>query len=279
MTGAHPTTPGEDTLRIGLVGAAGRMGATLVREITGRPGVCLSGATERPGAEALGRDVGSLAGLEPLGLAITADAAALFATSDVVIDFTAPAATMAHAALAAEHGVPLVIGTTGLDAGHERQLAEHARRVAMVLSGNMSLGVNLLVALTRKVAATLGPDFDIEIVEMHHRHKVDAPSGTALMLGRAAAAGRGVSLDDVADRGRDGITGARTPGAIGFAALRGGDVVGEHTVLFAADGERVELTHKATDRRLCARGAVTAALWTRTRPPGLYAMADVLGLG
>ena len=272
-------TAPEDTLRIGLVGAAGRMGATLVREIVGRPGVRLSGATERPGAEALGRDVGSLAGLEPLGLAITSDAAALFATSDVVIDFTAPAATLAHAALAAEHGVPLVIGTTGLDAAHERQLAEHARRVAMVLSGNMSLGVNLLVALTAKVAATLGPDFDIEIVEMHHRHKVDAPSGTALMLGRAAAAGRGVSLDEVADRGRDGITGARTPGAIGFAALRGGDVVGEHTVLFAADGERIELTHKATDRRLFARGAVTAALWTRTRPPGLYAMADVLGLG
>ena len=266
-------------VRIGIVGAAGRMGAALVREIAARPGTRLAGATERPGADAIGRDAGTLAGLEPLGIAVGDDPRALFAASDAVIDFTAPAATLVHADLAAEAGVPLIVGTTGMEAAHERHLADRAGRVAIVQSGNMSLGVNLLVALTRRVAAVLGPDFDIEIVEMHHRHKVDAPSGTALMLGRAAAEGRGVSLDAVAARGRDGITGARPRGEIGFAALRGGDVVGEHNVIFAADGERIELVHKATDRRLFARGAVSAALWAQGRAPGLYGMADVLGLG
>jgi 4-hydroxy-tetrahydrodipicolinate reductase len=267
-----------DGVRIGIVGAAGRMGAALIREIAARDGARLSGAAERTGADAIGRDAGTLAGLEPMGLKVGDDAAALFAVSDVVIDFTAPAATARHAGLAAEARVPLVIGTTGLEAEHERAIAEAAARVAIVQSGNMSLGVNLLVGLTRRVADVLGPDFDVEIVEMHHRHKVDAPSGTALMLGRAAAEGRGVALDAVAARGRDGITGARRRGDIGFASLRGGDVVGEHSVIFAADGERVELVHKATDRRLFARGAVTAALWTRGRAPGLYSMFDVLGL-
>ncbi|MGB1026163.1 MAG: 4-hydroxy-tetrahydrodipicolinate reductase, partial [Rhodospirillaceae bacterium] len=192
---------------------------------------------------------------------------------------TLPAATAHHAALAVEHGTALVIGTTGLDDTQQGLVADASRTVPVLQAPNMSIGVNLLFALTQKVAAILGEEYDIEIVEMHHRRKVDAPSGTALGLGRAAAEGRGVNLASMSDRVRDGHTGAREAGRIGFATLRGGDVVGDHSVIFAADGERVELTHKAANRSIFASGAVRAALWLENQPPGLYSMLDVLDLG
>lgn len=264
--------------RIGVVGCAGRMGRTLVRTIATTDGCAVGGGSERPGNPAVGRDLGTLAGLEPLGLPVGDDPDDLFAAVDAVLDFTAPAASTAHAALAAKHGKVHVIGTTGLEVDQAAALEHAARQTAIVFAPNMSLGVNLLFALVERVARSLDSKWDIEIVEMHHRHKVDAPSGTALALGRAAAAGRGVTLDEVAVRARDGIVGARAPGAIGFATLRGGDVVGDHSVIFATEGERVELTHKAASRDIFARGAVTAALWARGKPPGLYGMKDVLGL-
>jgi 4-hydroxy-tetrahydrodipicolinate reductase len=264
--------------RIGVVGAAGRMGRVLLRLAATTPGFALAGGSERPGAAELGRDLGSLAGVDDLGLALTDDPKPVFAAAAAVLDFTTPAATLAHAALAAATGKALIIGTTGIDAAGEAKLAEAAKRAPIVYAGNMSLGVNLLAELVTQVARALDPAWDIEIIEMHHRHKVDAPSGTALLLGRAAAAGRGAKLEEVADRGRDGITGARRSGTIGFAALRGGDVVGEHSVIFATDSERIELTHKATSREIFARGALRAARWAAGRKPGLYAMKDVLGL-
>lgn len=266
-------------LNIGITGCGGRMGRMLIRQVLDTDGVALAGGTERPGSDLVGRDVATLVGADPVGVAITDDAETLFAAADAVIDFTAPAATVAHAALAARTGTILVVGTTGLDAEAHARLTEAATRTRIVQAPNMSAGVTLLMALTRTVAATLGTEFDIEIVEHHHRHKVDAPSGTALGLGRAAAAGREVELDAVADRGRDGHTGPRTDGAIGFAVLRGGDVVGDHTVVFAGPGERIELTHKASDRVIYARGAVRAAQWAAHRANGLYSMADVLGVG
>jgi 4-hydroxy-tetrahydrodipicolinate reductase len=265
------------SVKIGVVGCAGRMGIALLKRIDAAEGAEIAAGSERPGHAALGRDLGELAGLPRLGRAVADDPRAVFEGSDVVLDFTAPAPTVAHAKLAAEMGKGLVAGTTGLDAEQEAAVAEAAKRAAILRAANMSVGVNLLLALTRQAAAALGPDFDIEIVEMHHRHKVDAPSGTALALGRAAAAGRGVEHDKVAARGRDGITGARRRGDIGYAALRGGNVAGEHSVIFAADDERIELVHKATDRAIFARGAVHAALWLKSKLPGLYSMADVLG--
>ena len=264
--------------RIGVVGAAGRMGRTLIRAIAATEGCAVAGGVERPGSPALGRDLGALAGLEPFGIPCGDDADALFAQSDAVLDFTTPEASAAHAALAARHRKVYVIGTTGLDADQIRALEQAGRDTAIVFAANMSLGVNLLLAVVEQVARALDPDWDIEIVEMHHSHKVDAPSGTALALGRAAAAGRSVDLDAVARRSRDGMVGARPRGEIGFATLRGGDVVGDHTVIFATEGERVELTHKAASRDIFARGAVKAALWARGRTPGLYGMKDVLGL-
>ncbi len=265
-------------MRIGIVGAGGRMGQMLVREVAATPGATLAGGTERPGSALLGRELGVLAGIDPLGVKVADDPAALFRAADVVIDFTSPAATVSHAKLSAETGTALVVGTTGLSADDQAAISTAAARVPVVQAANFSLGVNLLAGLVRKVAATLGDDWDIEIVEMHHRHKVDAPSGTALALGQAAAAGRGVDLQAMKDTVRDGHTGARQPGRIGFATLRGGDVVGDHTVLFAAEGERLELTHKAASRAIFARGAVRAALWTAGKAPGLYGMDDVLGL-
>ncbi len=264
---------------IGVVGCAGRMGVNLLRQIAASEGCAIAGGTERPGSEAIGRDVGEAAQLGELGIAVTDDAAVLIEQADVILDFTAPAATAAHAALCADHGTVHVVGTTGLEAEHEAALQAAAEKTAVVRGANMSVGVNLLVGLARRVAATLDPDWDIEIIEMHHRHKVDAPSGTALALGKAAAEGRGVEHDAVADRGRDGITGARKRGDIGYATLRGGNVVGDHTVVFAADNERIELSHKASDRAIFARGAVTAAKWGHGKPPGYYGMDDVLGLG
>ena len=267
-----------DPLKIGIVGAAGRMGAMLVQQVRAQPGDCrLIGATERAGSPAIGKDAGLLAGGEAMGVNVTDDAAALFAAADAVIDFTAPAATVAHAALAAQGKCIHVIGTTGLEAAHDAEIAKAARHTAIIRAANFSVGVNLLAGLSKRVAGLLGDEFDIEIVEMHHRHKIDAPSGTALMLGHAAADGRKVKLADVAQRGRDGITGARKAGDIGFASLRGGDVVGDHTVVFAADGERIELTHKASARQIFARGAVRAAIWGRGKASGLYSMQDVLG--
>lgn len=264
-------------IRMGVVGAAGRMGRALIREIAAAEGARVSGATVRPGSDDVGRDVGEIAGIGPLGVTAIDDPQALCAASDVVLDFSTPAATVELARIAADAGIVHVIGTTGLTDDDIRALMAASRRTPIVRAANMSVGVNLLVELTREVAARLGPDFDIEIVEMHHRMKVDAPSGTALALGEAAAEGRGVALPEVADRGRDGMTGARKRGAIGFAALRGGTVAGDHTVIFAGNDERIELTHRATDRAIFARGAVRAGLWAAGKPAGHYSMADVLG--
>jgi 4-hydroxy-tetrahydrodipicolinate reductase len=265
-------------MRIAVMGAAGRMGRELVRAVHATPGCILAGGTERPGAAALGLDLGEVAGIGPVGVKITDDPLELFAGSDAALDFTSPKATVEFAALAANARIVHVIGTTGLDADDEAALAAAARHATIVKSGNMSLGVNLLVALTRRVAQALDADYDVEIIEMHHRHKVDAPSGTALMLGEAAAQGRNVPLADHSVRVRDGAIGPRRAGNIGFATLRGGNVVGEHTVIFAGEGERIELTHRATDRGIFARGAVKAALWGRGKGPGLFSMADVLGM-
>lgn len=264
--------------RIAILGCSGRMGRMLIREVGGAAGCRVTAATEQPGADAVGRDAGAVAGLDPLGVTVVDDTRAAAAASDVLVDFTVPAAAAGHAAVAAETGTALVIGTTGLEAVHTAALETAAASVPVVYAPNMSLGVNLLFAVTEQVAQALGDDWDIEIVEMHHKHKADAPSGTALGFGRAAARGRGVELDAVADRGRDGVTGARRLGDIGFAVLRGGDVAGEHSVVFATDSERIELTHKAGSRAIFARGAVRAARWAAGRAPGLYDMADVLGL-
>jgi len=265
-------------MRIGIVGAGGRMGQMLVREVLGTEGVELVGAIDVPESPAHGHDAGLLARGRPCGVPIQDDPVPLFADADAVLDFTAPVATVRFAALAAQGKTVHVIGTTGLEGDQQQAIVKAARHTPIVQAPNFSLGVNLLFALAAKAAAVLGPDYDAEIVEMHHRHKVDAPSGTALGLGRAIAEGRNVEFDAVAVLSREGQTGARADGAIGFATLRGGDVVGEHTAIFAGPGERLELTHKAADRSLFARGAVRAARWAYGKHPGLYGMTDVLGL-
>jgi 4-hydroxy-tetrahydrodipicolinate reductase len=264
--------------KIGIMGAAGRMGRELVRAVRATPGCQVAGGVEPKGSPAIGQDIGTLSGVAALGAAIGDDAIELVARVDAILDFTSPKASVEFAGLAANARIVHVIGTTGIEEADEAKIRAAARHATIVKAGNMSLGVNLLLALTARIAAALDEDFDIEVVEMHHRNKVDAPSGTALMLGEAAARGRGITLKDASERGRDGITGARKRGTIGFASLRGGSVVGEHTVIFASDHERIELTHKAGDRGLFARGAVKAALWARGRGPGLYSMADVLGV-
>jgi 4-hydroxy-tetrahydrodipicolinate reductase len=262
-----------------VVGAAGRMGQSLIRAIAEIDGVHLAGAIEREGSDAIGRDAGEIAGLGPNDVAITADALPVFARADGVLDFTTPAATLEFAELAAQARIVHVIGTTGMEESGEAKLHAASRHSRIVKSGNMSLGVNLLSVLVRQAAKALDAgDWDIEVLEMHHRHKVDAPSGTALLLGEAAAEGRGISLKDNSVRVRDGHTGARESGSIGFATLRGGSVVGEHSVLLAGEGETIELSHKATDRSIFARGAVRAAMWARHQKPGYYSMLDVLGL-
>ena len=265
-------------MRLIVAGAGGRMGRTLIQAIAASKGVRLSAAVEAPGAAAIGRDAGELAGLGRNGIQVAGDIEPLLAGADGLLDFTIPAATVAFAGLTAQRGMVHVIGTTGLSGEDENLIAQAGRRAVIVKSGNMSMGVNLLVALVKRVAQTLDDEFDIEILEMHHNRKIDAPSGTALMLGRAAADGRGVDLAARSVRGRDGHTGARRPGDIGFAALRGGSVVGDHTVIFAGPAERIEVSHKAEDRMIFARGAVRAALWARGQKPGLYSMTDVLGL-
>jgi 4-hydroxy-tetrahydrodipicolinate reductase len=265
-------------MRLVVTGAAGRMGRMLVRAIHETPGAKLFGALENAGSIALGQDAGLLAGIGATGVKITDDPLAVFVDAHGVIDFTTPAATVAFAGLAAQARLVHVIGTTGLSDADLSKIDAAGRHATIVRSGNMSLGVNLLAALVRRAARTLGDEFDIEVVEMHHRMKVDAPSGTALLLGEAAAEGRGVALGERAVRSRDGHTGARKAGDIGFATLRGGSVVGEHTVIFAGNGERIEFTHRAEDRSLFAQGAVKAALWGRGKKPGVYSMAHVLGL-
>jgi 4-hydroxy-tetrahydrodipicolinate reductase len=265
-------------MRLIVAGAGGRMGRTLIHAIAATEGVMLAGAVEAAGSTVIGRDAGELAGLGKNGVAVVTEIEPLIGSADGLIDFTIPAATVAFAEILATKALVHVIGTTGLSQEDEALIAAAARRSTVVKSGNMSLGVNLLAALVRRVARTLDEDFDIEILEMHHNRKVDAPSGTALMLGRAAAEGRGVDLSRRTVQSRTGHTGARRAGDIGFAALRGGTVVGDHSVIFAGTAERIELAHKAEDRMIFARGALKAALWARGRPAGVYSMADVLGL-
>ena len=261
-----------------VVGASGRMGRSLVRAIDEIEGVHLAAAIERTGSDTIGKDAGELAGLPSSGVLVTDDALAAFANAEGVVDFTVPEASLEFADLAAQARIVHVLGTTGMSADCDARIHAASRHARIVKSGNMSLGVNLLSVLVRQAARALGTDWDIEVLEMHHKHKVDAPSGTALLLGQAAADGREVDLEGASVRVRDGITGAREKGSIGFATLRGGSVVGEHSVLFATEGEMVELRHEALDRSIFARGAVKAALWARDQKPGLYSMHDVLGL-
>ena len=259
-------------------GASGRMGRMLVNLVSENPACRLAGALERPGHEWVGLDVGTAMGKPAIGVTVTDDPLEAMKDAQGVIDFTAPAATVALAEIAAQARAVHVIGTTGLDEDDLSKLEAAARHAVIVRAGNMSFGVNLLTKLTETVSKALDMEFDIEIVEAHHKHKVDAPSGTALMLGEAAAEGRGLRLNKVADRGRDGITGEREEGHIGFSAIRGGDIVGEHDVIFAGPGERIILRHVATDRAIFGRGAVKAALWGMGQKPGSYDMMDVLGL-
>lgn len=259
-----------------IAGAGGRMGQTLIRMIALDPRFQLHGALEAEGHPDLGKDAGELAGTSKLGVALSSDALEVLKDAQAVVDFTVPAVSVSLATIAAQARIVHVIGTTGFSVNDETKIAAAARHAVIVKSGNMSMGVTLLAELAKQAARAL-PDFDIEIVEMHHRMKVDAPSGTALLLGEAAAKGRGVDLDDKAVRGRDGNTGARQNGDIGFVALRGGTVVGEHQIILAGEHERITLGHVAEDRSIFARGALNAAAWGQGKKPGLYAMADVLG--
>jgi 4-hydroxy-tetrahydrodipicolinate reductase len=268
----------EDLPGIVVTGASGRMGRMLVGLLAGGRRARLVACVEREGHPWVGQDVGLAMGGAPLGVMVTDDAVAAFSQAQGVVDFTAPAASVGFAALAAQARAVHVIGSTGFAEADLAKIAAAARHAVIVRAGNMSLGVNLLVGLTRKVAAALDAGWDIEVVEAHHRAKVDAPSGTALMLGEAAADGRGVGLAAAMVSGRHGHTDVRPHGSIGFSAIRGGDIVGEHDVIFAGDGERIVLRHVATDRAIFARGALAAVLWGQGRPPGEYTMVDVLGL-
>jgi 4-hydroxy-tetrahydrodipicolinate reductase len=263
---------GSMTMKLAIAGAGGRMGLVLTRIIEETPGCAVAGGLEPKGSPLVGTKMGST------GAVISDDPATLFKNIDGVVDFTVPAATLSLVELTARAGIVHVIGTTGIDAAGEEKIRAAGRSARIVKSGNMSLGVNILASLVRKAAQSLGDDFDIEVLEMHHRHKIDAPSGTALLLGQAAAAGRNLDLSKRSVRSRDGHTGARPKGDIGFAALRGGSVVGEHTVIFAGNAERIEFSHKAESRDIFAHGAVRAALWARGQKPGFYSMTDVLGL-
>ncbi|OKO71950.1 4-hydroxy-tetrahydrodipicolinate reductase [Bradyrhizobium sp. NAS96.2] len=265
-------------MRLIVAGAGGRMGRTLVRVISETPGAVLVGALEAPGSELLGKDAGVLAGLPANDVKLSADLWSMSAGADGILDFTVPAATIANVAIAAERGLVHVIGTTGLSPSDDAVIRSVTDRAIVVKSGNMSLGVNLLAALVKRVAQSLDQSFDIEILELHHKQKIDAPSGTALMLGEAAAAGRKIALDQHSARGRDGLTGARRAGDIGFASLRGGTAAGDHSVIFAGPSERITLSHHAEDRALFAQGALKAALWAHGKKPGMYSMTDVLGL-
>lgn len=269
----------SESVGIAVMGASGRMGRMLIETIEASDHAHLVAVTERPGHDWIGADLGQALGGGRSGVPVFADPLDAVVKAQAVLDFTTPRATLDHALLTAQARCVHVIGTTGFDQDDLAGLKAAARHATIIRAGNMSLGVNLLVQLTRQVAAALDEDFDIEVIETHHNRKVDAPSGTALMLGEAAAAGRGRELSEIADRGRDGMTGARRRGDIGFASVRGGDVVGEHDVVFAGPGERVVLRHIAGDRRIFARGALKAALWGQGKPPGEYSMLSVLGLG
>jgi 4-hydroxy-tetrahydrodipicolinate reductase len=265
-------------MRLVVAGAAGRMGRVLVEIIRHTPGAHLAAALEQPGSIAIGQDAGLLAGCGQMGVSISGDALTAIANADGILDFTSPRSTVDLAALAAQARIVHVIGTTGLTTSDLAKVEAAARHAVIVRSGNMSLGINLIAALIERAAQTLGTEYDIEIVEMHHRMKADAPSGTAFLLGEAAAKGRGIELEGHSVRSRDGRTGLRRAGDIGFAALRGGTVVGEHKVIFAGPSERIEFVHVAEDRSIFARGAVQAAIWGRNQKPGFYSMANVLGL-
>ncbi|TWC00928.1 dihydrodipicolinate reductase [Bradyrhizobium macuxiense] len=265
-------------MRLIVAGAGGRMGRTLTRVISETPGAVLVGALEAPGSELLGKDAGVLAGLPANDVKLSADLWSMSAGADGILDFTVPAATIANVAIAAERGLVHVIGTTGLSPSDDAVIRSVTNRAIVVKSGNMSLGVNLLAALVKRVAQSLDQSFDIEILELHHKQKIDAPSGTALMLGEAAAAGRKIALEQHSARGRDGLTGVRRAGDIGFASLRGGTAAGDHSVIFAGPSERITLSHHAEDRALFAQGALKAALWAHGKKPGMYSMTDVLGL-
>lgn len=268
-----------DDMKLVVVGAAGRMGQTLIRLIHETPGVTLHAAVERDGSAFIGKDAGEVAGTGTNGVTITSDALGAFLNAEGVIDFTSPASSVAFAELTAQARIVHVIGTTGCTSADEDKFKAAGRHARVVKSGNMSLGVNLLGVLTRQAAKALdAKNWDIEVLEMHHKHKVDAPSGTALLLGAEAANGRAINLADNSVRARDGHTGAREAGTIGFATLRGGSVIGDHSVIFAGEGERIELSHYAGDRSIFARGALTAALWAFDKKPGYYSMLDVLGL-
>lgn len=268
----------ENLPGIAVTGASGRMGQMLIRAVGASGKARITGAIERPGHDWIGRDLGLCMGGGELGVVVEDDPLEAFARSRAVIDFTAPEATLAFAEIAAQARIVHVIGTTGLSGPDIAAIDAAARHAVVVRAGNMSLGVNLLMQLVKQVAAALDPSYDIEVIEAHHRHKVDAPSGTALMLGEAAAEGRGVNLAAMSDRARDGITGAREEGHIGFSVVRGGDIIGRHEVMFAGTGEQITLSHTATDRSLFANGAVKAALWGMEQKPGHYDMLDVLGL-
>ncbi len=280
MENEQNTTGNSQRLKLGVLGVQGRVSQLIVREIRQHPehpDFILQGATVAPGSPAAGQDISGLCGLPPFGLRATDDVETVFNACDVLIDFTLPDATMNHIALAGRTGKALVIGTTGLTEDHENALMEAGKTATIVRAPNMSVGVNLLMALVKKAAAALGPEFDIEIFESHHRNKIDAPSGTALALGQAAAAGRNVDLNEQAAWARHGNTGRRETGTIGFSVQRGGDIVGEHTASFLGTGERLELTHRATDRALFARGALHAAKWAAACPDnGLFSMQDVI---
>jgi 4-hydroxy-tetrahydrodipicolinate reductase len=264
--------------KIGVVGCGGRMGRMLVAEIAATEGCAVAGGSEAPDSGYINQDIGELAGIGRIGIPVGERVEKLMRESDVVLEFTSPAATAEHAGLAASLGTPMVIGTTGLSSEEGDQVRQAAQSVPIVWAPNMSLGVNVLLSVVEEIARRLGPDWDIEIMEMHHRGKIDAPSGTALALGRAVAAGREMVFEKVEQRARDGITGPRRTGDIGFAALRGGDTTGDHHVIFAAAGERLELVHRATTRAIYAKGAIRAARWAVGRPPGVYGLKEVLGL-
>jgi len=264
-------------LRVALPGASGRMGRMITCALAETQTMMLAAATDHPSSPAIGQDTGLMNGLPASGILVADMPAALTtASADVIIDFTRPAASVEHARLAAEHRIPIVIGTTGMTEDDARVLEEAAASTAVVWCANTSVGVTILTRIVEEAVRALGPDWDIEIIETHHKHKVDAPSGTALLLGEAAAKGRDVDLAEVADYARHGITGERKDGAIGFAVMRGGDVVGEHSVMLFGQSERIELTHRAIDRMIFARGALRAGRWAAAAAPGLYSMDDVL---
>ncbi len=264
-------------MRIIITGAAGRMGQMLIRAVAQAEGVRLVGATERAGSPAIDQDAGLLVGLEMLNVHVK-DHLNLCDEADVLIDFTAPEACLSHAKFVAEHEMAMVIGTTGFDAEQQAELNSILKNTPTVVAANYSVGVNLALSLIEQAAKVLSADYDAEIYEAHHKHKVDAPSGTALAMGKALAAGRDVKLDDVAVYSREGMTGARESGSIGFSVVRGGNIVGDHKAMFIADEERIEINHFASDRMVFAKGAVRAALWLAGQGAGRYDMQDVLGL-